>query len=197
MNAVDGDLVEGSVGAGTGATVGKALGPRRCVKGGIGTSSTQIDGGIVVGAIVAVNAYGEVRDPDSGRTVAGPRGTDGGFVSTVQSLARGAGKQPMKGENTTIGVVATNARLDKEQANKLAQMAQDGVAATVRPAHGMGDGDVIFALATGAVTSRKRANVTALGAVAAEIVASAIFRGVSEATRLAGVPAAREIMPAE
>ena len=197
MNAVDGDLDEGSVGAGTGATVGKALGPRRCVKGGIGTSSTQIDGGIVVGAIVAVNAYGEVRDPDSGRTVAGPRGTDGGFVSTVQSLARGAGRQPMKGENTTIGVVATNARLDKEQANKLAQMAQDGVAATVRPAHGMGDGDVIFALATGAVTSRKRANVTALGAVAADIVASAIFRGVSQATRLAGVPAARDVIPAK
>lgn len=192
VEATTGAVSEGSVGAGTGATVGKALGPKAIVKGGLGTASASLEDGTIVGAIVAVNAFGEVVEHTTGQLVAGPRRRDGpGFASTLEALRKGKAKRPLAGENTTIGVVATNARLTKEQANKLAQMAQDGLAMALRPAHAMGDGDVVFALAMGAV--RARANVTALGAVAADVMARAIVRGVREAESLAGMPAVRDL----
>lgn len=191
--ATSGAIEEGSVGAGTGATVGKAMGIENATKGGIGTAGRTLSDGTIVAAIVAVNAFGEVVDPRSGRTVAGPRRKDGaGFHSTLDILMRGRKAEEEGPENTTIGVVATSATLNKEGANKLAQMAQDGLAMSVRPAHGMGDGDVIFALATGKGDAPYR-DVTALGAVAAEVVAEAIVRGVAKAAGLAGVPAASEL----
>ena len=146
--ASDGPVAEGSVGAGTGATVGKALGLGRATKGGLGTASTRVLGSYVAGVLVAVNAYGDVAEPYSGRILAGARDAGGGFADTARQLTAGNWVRPhsTRAINTTIGVVATNAPLTKDQANYLATMAQDGVALAVRPAHTMLDGDAIFAL---------------------------------------------------
>ncbi|MBI4498588.1 MAG: P1 family peptidase [Chloroflexi bacterium] len=195
--AAAGAVAEGSVGAGAGATVGKALGMEHATKGGIGTASRVLSDGVVVGALVAVNAFGDVVDPRSGQVVAGPRHTEGrGFVRTTDILTLGrdralAVSQETIPTNTTIGVVATNARLSKEQVNRLAQMAHDGLSWAVRPAHTMGDGDLIFALATGEVATDQ--SLTVLGTAAAEAVAEAILRGVTRARSLGGVPAVDDL----
>lgn len=190
LAAGPGPVAQGSVGAGTGATVGKALGAGCTVKGGIGSASLRLTDGTVVGALMAVNAVGDVVEPDTGRLVAGPRSNEGMQRTLDLYLQGAAGEEPPR-QATTIGVVATNAALTKEQANKLAAMADDGVAMAVRPAHTMGDGDVLFALATAGHTSRS--SLTALGAVAAEAVARAIVRAVLEAKGLGGVPGVREL----
>jgi L-aminopeptidase/D-esterase-like protein len=185
-----GRFAQGSVGAGTGATVGKALGPARAVKGGIGSAAEALPGGVVVGALVAVNCFGEVVDPDSGRVLAGPRDDKGGFASTLDALRKRPASMPFGATNSTIGVVGTNARLTREQAYRLAVMAHDGLARAVRPAHTPVDGDVFFALATGA--SEAGVDMIALGSLAARAVERAIVWGVTEARGLAGVPAVGE-----
>ena len=190
-----GRLAQGSVGAGTGATVGKALGPGRAVKGGIGSAAEALPGGIVVGALVAVNCFGEVIDPDSGRILAGPRNEKDGFVATLEILRRRPPASPFEAANSVIGVVAINARLTREQAYRLALMAHDGLARAVRPAHTLVDGDVFFALATGAAEASF--DPIALGALAARAVERAIVRAVTEARGLAGVPSVRELRLSE
>jgi L-aminopeptidase/D-esterase-like protein len=176
--AGDGPVAEGSVGAGTGCTVGKVLGPGHASKGGLGTASVDLGGGVVVGAIVAVNAFGDVMDPHTGEILAGARAlTGGGLADTLATMKGLLGKTVLRfagGGNTVIGVVATNARLSKEEANKMAQMAHDGLARAIRPAHTMFDGDTLFALAAG----QKKADVNLVGAYAAEVVAQAIVRAV-------------------
>ena len=152
MDSDDGEVAEGSVGAGTGATVAKLLGLQRSVKGGIGTASVELGDGVIVGAIAAVNAVGGVSDADTGGVIAGPLADDGAtMLDSMQLITSPDYKtaRPRPGENTTIGVVATNAKLNKAQANKLASSAHDGLALSIRPAHLMSDGDTIFALATG------------------------------------------------
>jgi len=187
QDATDGPVAEGSVGAGTGATVGKLLGPRFATKSGLGTASVRIGKGVVVGAIVAVNAFGDVVDPESGTIIAGTREPLGkGFVNTVKLMQGNLGQTVLAFANTTIGVVATDAFLTKEGANKVAQMAHDGLARTIRPVHTMFDGDTIFALATG----QKKADVNIVGAFAAEVFAQAILRAVRAARPAAGLPAA-------
>ncbi len=181
--ATDGPIAEGSVGAGTGATVGKVLGMESAMKGGIGTAAEDLGNGLIVGALVAVNALGDVVDPATGGILAGARLPDGGFADTLAVL-RQMRIQPPPGESTVIGVVVTSARLDKEGACKVAQMAQDGLARAVRPAHTMYDGDTFFVLATGDVA----ADVNLVGAYAAEVVASAIVRAVRQARGRGGVP---------
>ena len=190
--AKGGRVSQGSVGAGSGATVGKALGMERAVKGGIGTASERTAGDITVGALVAVNCLGEVVDPDSSRIVAGPRDEKGGFLSTLDIL-RGRPPSGRSGgfTNSTIGVVATNARLSREQAYRLAVMAHDGLARTVRPAHTPVDGDVFFSLATGATEAP--VDLITLGALGARAVERAIVRAVTEARGLAGVPSLAEL----
>ena len=184
LNAGD-EVEEGSVGAGTGATVGKALGMTGATKGGLGTAHRSV-GRLVVMAVAAVNAFGEVVDPGTAEILAGPRaGT--AFVSTLEVLSQASAK-PFP-QNTTLAVVATNARLNKEQANKLAQMAQDGLARAIRPSHTMYDGDVVFALATG----EEAGDINLLGALAAEAVAQAIVRAVETAQSLGGIPAVQEL----
>jgi L-aminopeptidase/D-esterase-like protein len=185
-----GRLVQGSVGAGTGATVGKALGHARAVKGGMGSAAEALPGGTVVGALVAVNCFGEVVDPDSGRILAGPRDDKGGFVDTLDVLRKRPSSLLFGATNSTIGVVATNARLTRDQAYRLAVMAHDGLARAVRPAHTLVDGDVFFALATGA--QEQAADIIALSALAARAVERAIGRAIAEAKGLAGVPSAGE-----
>jgi L-aminopeptidase/D-esterase-like protein len=181
--ASTGPIAEGSVGAGTGATVGKALGMASAMKAGVGTAAEDLGDGLVVGTLVAVNALGDVVDPTSGRILAGARLPDGRFADTLALMCRMRIPAP-PGEATVIGVVATNARLDKEEACKVAQMAQDGLARAIRPAHTMYDGDTLFALATGAVS----ADVNLVGAYAAEVVARAIVRAVQRAKGRGGVP---------
>ena len=194
MNASDGPVGEGSVGAGTGATVAKLLGMKHAVKGGIGTASLDLGKGLVVGAIVAVNALGGVYDIDSRTLVAGPRLEDGTAMEDSVALMTSEGFAPDRStpvSNTTIGVVATNARLSKEHANKIASVAQDGIALAVRPAHTMRDGDTMFALATGILDGP--ADIDRICAASALCVARAIVRGVRQAYGLGGVPAVKEL----
>jgi L-aminopeptidase/D-esterase-like protein len=188
-----GAVGQGSVGAGTGATVGKALGMERCLKGGLGTASEALPsaaGELVVGALVAVNCFGEVVDPASGQVIAGPRAEGSGFVGTVDIL-RGAEQAPWGGESTALAVVATNARLTKEYACRLASVAHDGLARAIRPLHTMGDGDVVFTMATGDVALEPM-RYPALEALAAQAVERAVLKAVREARGLAGVPSAAE-----
>lgn len=183
---------EGNVGAGTGATLGKLFGIGRAMKGGIGTASVTV-GGITVGALVAVNAMGDVIDPASGRVVAGARTADGkALLGTMAAWRAGDLPAPLQpGGATTIGVVATDAVLTKAQANKVAQMAHDGLARCIDPVHTMADGDTIFALATGA--SGRSGHVTVLGAFAAQVVTTAVLRAVRAARGLPGLPAAGDL----
>ncbi|RME88717.1 MAG: peptidase S58 family protein [Anaerolineae bacterium] len=187
---------EGNVGAGTGASVGKIFGMKQAMKSGVGTASVDAGGGITVGAIIAVNAFGDVIDPQSGQIIAGARptkvgpfqlGAAGQFADTLQVMRTLAGRTILgfaTRSNTVIGVVATNARLTKAEATRVAQMAQDGLARTIRPAHTMLDGDTLFALATG----EKKADVSIVGAFAAEAVSQAIVRAVRTAAPAGGLP---------
>lgn len=189
--ANDGPVAEGNVGAGAGATVGKSGGGSGSMKGGLGTASITMPDGLVVGAIVAVNAVGDVIDPSNGAVVAGIRTPDGKGLADARKLLRsGRPPQAKVGQNTTIGVVATTARLTKIQATKVAQMAHDGIARAIYPAHTMGDGDTIFALATGQID---HSDVSRIGALGAEVMAQAIVRAVRAAESIPGYPAARDI----
>jgi L-aminopeptidase/D-esterase-like protein len=189
--AHDGPVAEGSVGAGTGATVGKLLGGERAVKGGLGTAAASLAGGARVGAIAVVNALGDVVDPASGAIVAGVRRPDGdGWLDADAAMAAGLEGSVFALSSTTLAVVATDAALTKEEAAAVAMMAHAGVARATRPAHTMLDGDTVFVLATGAAG---RANLTALGHVAAGVVAAAIVRGVRTADGLGGVPSVSEL----
>ena len=182
--ASDGPVAEGNVGAGAGASVGKLFGFDRAMRGGIGTASVRV-GGITVGALVAVNAVGDVIDPASGHVVAGARSADGSRLlgGAAAAMLRGELPAPLQpGAATTIGVVATDAVLDKAQACKLAQMAHDGLARSINPVHTQGDGDTLFALATGA--SGQPGQLTVLGTLAAEVTALAVLRAVRQATSL-------------
>jgi len=184
-------VAEGSAGAGAGARVGGLMGPGFACKSGLGSAAVDLGDGLIVAALVVVNAAGDVIAED-GAILAGTRlPPDGdqfaGAMALLPHLARTPSARP---GNTVIGVAATNARLTKEEANKMAQMAQDGLARAVRPAHTMFDGDTIFALATG---SAGPANVSVIGAFAAEVTAQAIRRAVETATPLAGLPAGADI----
>jgi L-aminopeptidase/D-esterase-like protein len=194
LNASDKKPMEGNAGAGMGATVGKVLGLEGATKSGIGTASIDLGHGVVVGAIMAVNAAGDVFDPQNGRILAGSRDPQGKgkFVDSMQVLKGFVGMETpgfSPPENTVIGVVATNAALNKVEVNKVAQMAHDGIARTIRPAHTMFDGDTIFALSLG----NERAHVNIIGAYAAEVVAVAIVNAVLAAEGVAGLPAARDL----
>lgn len=191
---------EGNFGAGTGCSVGKILGPGQSMKSGIGTASMEIGGGIIVGAIMAVNAFGDVIDPEKGEIIAGSRSIKTGparighedyFANTLSVMRSLVGRTALSftnRSNTIIGVVASNARLDKNETNKVAQMAHNGIARTIQPAHTLLDGDTIFALSTG----QRKADVNIVGAFAVEVVAKAILRGTQAAVSVAGLPAATD-----
>ena len=183
-------VAEGSVGAGAGATLGKMRGMAWAMKGGVGTSSLKLESGLVVGALAVVNAVGDVIDPRTGEVIAGARTEDGGFAD-ARRILRGEVPPPQEGENTTIVIVATNARLTKAQATKVAQMAHDGVARAIVPSHTPGDGDTVFSLATGALADGF--DVGQVGALAAEVVAEAIVRAVRAAHGLPSIPAVRDL----
>ncbi len=185
-------VTEGSVGAGAGATVGKSGGGGRAMKGGLGSYAITLPNGLTVAAIVAVNAVGDIIDPDTGKVVAGVRNSDGTLADARLLLRSGPPlQQPRPGENTTIGLVATNAKLTKAEAHRMALMADDGFARAIFPSHTMGDGDTVFSLATGRWTGQ--VNITQIGALAADVMARAIVRAATEATGLPGLPAVRDL----
>jgi L-aminopeptidase/D-esterase-like protein len=191
--ATAGKVAEGNVGAGAGATVGKMFGMKSAMKSGVGTASLRVGNtGIVVGALVAVNAVGDVVDPKTGKIVAGARKPDGsGFLDSMAQIRQGHGVEIAAGANTTIGVVATNVAMTKTQATKVAQMAHDGLARSINPVHTGSDGDTIFAVATSAVSVR--AEHTAIGAIAAEVLEQAVLRAVMSARGLPGLPSYQDL----
>ncbi|HEY3161129.1 MAG TPA: P1 family peptidase [Vicinamibacterales bacterium] len=190
--AASGAVAEGNVGAGAGATVGKIGGGRMPMKSGIGSAAIALPNGLVVGAIVAVNAVGDVIDPSNGAVVAGARDA-GGKLADARKVLRGGSQTttPRPGENTTIGVVATNAKLTKAQATRMALMADDGLARALFPSHTLGDGDTVFALATGSWNGT--ADVSNVGALAADVMAEAIVRAAVMAKGAGGLPSASDL----
>jgi L-aminopeptidase/D-esterase-like protein len=190
--ASDAPVVEGSIGAGAGATVGKAQGMARAMKAGVGSAALTLPNGVTVAALAVVNAFGDVIDPATGWVIAGTRNEDGRTFADARRLLR-AGSIRFAGgpANTTLGVVATNARLTKTEARLVAQMAHDGYARALAPVHTPVDGDAIFALATGTHTAAPDAGQ--IGAMAAEAIADAIVRAATQATGLPNIPAARDL----
>ena len=196
LNASKEPPEQGNFGAGTGATIGKIFGMGQAMKSGIGTSSINVGSGIMVGAIVAVNSFGDVIDPKVGNIIAGARtmrkgpikiGKDNIYANTLEIMRTSIGRTALhmaSKQNTVIGVIATNAELTKEEANKVAQMAHNGLARTICPAHTMLDGDTIFVMATGI----KKADVNVIGAYAAEVTAMAIVNAIKFAKPAAGLP---------
>jgi L-aminopeptidase/D-esterase-like protein len=205
LNASDQPPAQGSVGVGTGATVGKMLGMGCATKGGVGTASMEIGRGVLVGAVVVVNAIGDVIDPTTNQILAGARcfekgpikiGGEGIFADTMELMKGLVGRTIFSladRSNTVIGVVATNADLSKPYTTKVAQMGMNGVVRTIRPTNTMHDGDTIFALSTG----NKKADVNIVGAFAAQVVQEAILNTIREATSLGGVPSISELIPPE
>lgn len=186
---------EGSVGAGTGATVGKLFGVKQATKGGLGCATVELAGGVKVSALAVVNAFGDVRDPATGKILAGARVSENSreFADTVAQMKRGVvrsafGFPAAAPPSTTLAVVATNAAFDRLALTRIAAMAQNGLARALAPVHTLFDGDVVFALSLG----EKPADLNTVGTTAAEAVAAAILRAVQTARSLGGVPALRD-----
>jgi L-aminopeptidase/D-esterase-like protein len=189
--ATPGPFPEGSVGAGTGATVGKLFGISQATKSGLGSAVMNLPGGLEVGALAVVNAFGDVRDPATGALVAGAREAPDSrrLADSAAAMRRGVLPRGYRPENTTLAVVATNARLNKLQATKVAQMAQHGLVRAISPVHTTLDGDLVISLATGEVEGE----TNTVGIAAADAVAEAIVRAVKMATSLGGLPAWRDL----
>lgn len=184
-------VAEGSVGVGTGATVGKLFGIDQATKGGVGFAARALTSGVVVQALAAVNAFGDVVDPKTGHVIAGARASQDAaqFVGTAEQMFQGKVRKAFGDLNTTLGVVMTNAALSRIEATKVAQMAQDGMARAICPAHTQFDGDTVFALSLG----QRRADLNTLGTAAAEVTAEAIVRAVKMARGMGGVPSWSEL----
>jgi len=182
-------VAQGNVGAGTGASVGKLGGYLNAMKSGLGSASITLDSGLAVGAIVAVNAVGHVFDPQSGAILAGPRDASGSIVDSVELMKTHPFSPIPPGTNTTIAVVASNARLTKAEAKKVAQMAHNGLARTIRPIHTLHDGDTIFSVATGEV----EASVDLIGTLSADVLAAAVIRAVQQAEPAGGLPSSSSL----
>jgi L-aminopeptidase/D-esterase-like protein len=189
LNATDQAVPMGNAGAGLGAAVGKMNGFSSAMKGGLGSASRKLPNGLVVGAIVAVNALGHVIDPQTMEILAGPRNEQGQILDSVELMIRQYHPLIPPGSNTTIAVVASNARLTKSQATKVAQMAHDGLARTIRPVHTTADGDTVFAVATGEM----EAAVDLIGTLSADVLAEAVVQAVKQATAAGGLPAWRDL----
>jgi L-aminopeptidase/D-esterase-like protein len=193
VNSHAGEIAEGSVGVGAGASVGKLLGINWATKGGVGTASRTTTGGVIVAALVAVNAFGDVIEPETRKILAGARDPahPGRFINSAAMIKEGVSpsRRETDIQNTTLGVVATNAKLTKRQVIKVAQMAQSGLARTIAPIHSTVDGDLIFALSAGDLS----ADVNTIGLIAEEVVETAVLRAVQTAEGLGLLPAYRDL----
>jgi len=183
---------QGNVGAGAGATVGKARGLPHAMKGGVGSASIRLDDGTVIAALVALNAWGDILDPATGQLVAGARTDEGAALVDVRTLMRRGTMTEPFGANTTLVVVGTNATLTKAQAALVSRMAHDGLARTIVPAHTPYDGDTVFTVATGPADGPVP-NLARVGGLAAEVVAEAVLAAVRAAEALPGLPSARDL----
>ncbi len=202
--ANDEPVAEGNIGAGTGATVGKLLGFKQATKGGIGSAARQLENGVIVAALVVVNAVGDVIDPTNGQIIAGVRDPVTGKFANSVDLYESRLSQSLvdlaHSSNTTLAVVATNVALSKTGCSKVAQMAHDGLARAIRPVHTMVDGDLVFALSIGDKSigdkslGDKPGNASIIGVIAAEVLSEAIVRAVRAAEGLHGIPAAKELV---
>jgi L-aminopeptidase/D-esterase-like protein len=190
VNAGCSPCKQGCIGAGTGATVGKILGPERAMKSGLGCHAVQV-GALKVGAMVAVNCLGDVIDPWTREKLAGPLNEDMESLADTENIMidTGSEKKNLFAGNTTIGVVVTNASFTKAEATKLASMAQNGYARTLRPAHTMFDGDTIFAMSTGNV----EADLSTVGLLAVQMMERAVISAVTQATSLCGIMSYRDL----
>ena len=191
MAATTSPVQEGSVGAGAGATLGKYLGMSRAMKGGVGSAAMTMADGTIIAALVVANPMGDIVDPATGKIVAGVRKSQGGGFEDVRTLMRTGSPRPAGGGNTTLGVIATNATLNKAQALRLAQLAGDGFVRAIWPIHTNADGDTVFALATG--TKPGDPDMITLGALAADVMANAVLRAATQATSLPNLPAVRDL----
>lgn len=190
LNASEAETAQGNAGAGTGATVGKILGKFRSMKSGLGTASFKAQG-LIVGAMVAVNCLGDVIDPESGEIIAGVLTEDKKSIASTMALLKNFPQKTKDSfpTNTTLGVIATNARLTKAGATRVAIMAQDGLARTIIPVHTMLDGDTIFCMATGEV----EAGIDVIGAIASEVIARAVVKAIKSAESLYGLPSYKDL----
>lgn len=191
LNAESSGVEEGSIGAGTGATVGKLLGLDHATKGGIGSSGYKFENGIIVSALVVVNAFGDVVSPENGEIVAGVRTTPRGskFAGTVNLLKQGITFREDKSQNTTLAVVATNARFSKSELGRIANIAQTGLARVISPVHTIADGDVVIAVSCG----EREGNANLIGVIAAELTANAILRALRHSKGLGGIPSTGDL----
>ena len=197
LDATSAPVGSGNLGAGTGATVGKLAGPERATKGGLGNALREFDDGVLIGALAAVNAVGEVFDSTTGQTIAGVRATAPGCYESAVDLALGTFESgALIGTNTTLGVIATNVQLSKAQLKKVAEMAHDGLARAVRPVHTLFDGDTIFAVSVTNSSKQSQAVtpqlINKLGVAAAAAMQSAILNAVRSAASIDGVPAQKD-----
>ncbi|MDM8532987.1 P1 family peptidase [Anaerolineales bacterium HSG25] len=195
--ATNAPVAQGNVGAGTGATAGKLLGFQQATKTGLGSANRHFADGLIVSAMVAPNPMGDIYDPTTQQIIAGARQPNGGFADSLTLMAdmhrqqtESPTESPTPISNTTLAIIATNARFNKTQATKIAQMAHDGLARTIRPIHTHFDGDTIFALSHG----DKQADVSFVGAIAAEVLAEAVIAGTKAAESLHGLPAAQDLI---
>ncbi len=191
QQASDGEAAEGSIGAGTGATVGKFYGIDRAMKGGVGLAAHAQDGGFIVAALAVVNAFGDVRDPVTGRILAGARKDKGSreFADTAEQMRRGVQRPVSAFQSTTVGIIVTNAKLDKQDASTVAKMASLATAKCLSPGHTLYDGDIVFVLASGEI----EVDYHTVGLMAGEILVEAIIRGVTEAQEVRGIPSFRSL----
>ncbi len=191
MNARGGIVEQGSVGAGTGATVGKLFGIKRAMKGGIGTASMRSKNGATVGVLVVVNAFGDVIDPHSGRILAGARVSEKskGLADSSKRMKEGTIKREFGSRNTTLAIIATDVQLRRRDLKTVGRLAHNGLAKTISPLHTTFDGDIIFVLSLG----RKEGDVNTVGIVAEEALIHAIMHCVQKADGLGAIPAFKDI----
>ena len=189
QNANKEECPNGNVGAGCGATVGKYLGPEFAMKGGLGTYAIQV-GDLQVGAIVAVNALGDIVDPEENNKIIAGMRDENGFMGIEKAMIENYYDKTNKfSGNTTIGVIVTNGKFDKSEINKIASMAHNGYGRTMRPAHSIYDGDTIFAMSTGEV----KADLSVVGMIAAKVMEKAVINAVKNADKLHGVKSYKDI----
>jgi L-aminopeptidase/D-esterase-like protein len=191
LNAGSSGVEEGSIGAGTGATIGKLLGLDHATKGGIGTSGYKFENGIIVAVLVVVNAFGDVVSPENGEIIAGVRTTPRGskFAGTVNLLKQGVTFREDKSQNTTLAVVATNARFSKSELGRIANIAQTGLARVISPVHTIADGDVVIAVSCGEIEG----DANLIGVIAAELTANAILRALHHSKGMGGIPSTEDL----
>ncbi len=191
LNAKSSSVEEGSIGVGTGATIGKLMGLRQATKGGVGTQSYKLESGVTIAVLVVVNAFGDIVSPETGQVIAGVRDSEDGqsFPGTVNLFKQGIIRRADSYQNTTLAVVVTDADLSKSELLRISNIAQTGLAKAISPVHTVQDGDMVISLSSGS----KKEDVNLIGVVAAELIEKAIVRAVEQSSSLGGIPCSKDL----